>query len=173
MKAARGLAGSVSYCFAEANSQYQVDEVQKYLEANRRLPPTQHAFSSGIPTISALLRQKAVDENDGSKRALTDVHLPPSQPPASSTARRPAGQPVLAGEEWHSFGCAAWRPCPSATAILGYNATGEMGCHSLTSEADYLPPMPAECIKATNVTKKCYHISICDDLGTLTLLRAG
>ena len=49
------------YCSAEANSQYQVDEVQKYLE-DKGLTVTQYAFSDSNDLASVC--QKAADEND-------------------------------------------------------------------------------------------------------------
>ena len=49
------------YCSAEANSQYQVDEVQKYLEA-KGVTATQYAFSDSNDLSSVC--QKAADEND-------------------------------------------------------------------------------------------------------------
>ena len=49
------------YCSAEANSQYQVDEVQKYLEA-KGVTATQYAFSDSNDLASVC--QKAADEND-------------------------------------------------------------------------------------------------------------
>ena len=49
------------YCSAEANSQYQVDEVQKYLEA-KGVTATQYAFSDSNDLASVC--QKAADENE-------------------------------------------------------------------------------------------------------------
>ena len=49
------------YCSAEANSQYQVDEVQKYLE-EKGVTATQYAFSDSNDLSSVC--QKAADEND-------------------------------------------------------------------------------------------------------------
>ena len=49
------------YCSAEANSQYQVDEVQKYLE-EKGVTVTQYAFSDSNDLSSVC--QKAADEND-------------------------------------------------------------------------------------------------------------
>ena len=49
------------YCSAEANSQYQVDEVQKFLE-EKGVAVTQYAFSDSNDLSSVC--QKAADEND-------------------------------------------------------------------------------------------------------------
>ena len=53
--------GGLLYCSAEANSQYQVDEVQKYLEA-AGVTATQYSFSDSNDLASVC--QKAADEND-------------------------------------------------------------------------------------------------------------
>ena len=58
---ARGQEGRPAVLLCEANSQYQVDEVQKYLEA-KGVTATQYAFSDSNDLSSVC--QKAADEND-------------------------------------------------------------------------------------------------------------
>ena len=141
------------YCSAEANSQYQVDEVQKYLEA-AGVTATQYAFSASNDLASVC--QKAADENDA-------VYVPTDNTVAANTGIvdgicRPAKKPVFAGEEGICAGCGV------ATLSISYydlgHTTGEMAAKILTGEAD-ISTMP---IEYTSVTKK-YNKTICDDLG--------
>lgn len=141
------------YCSAEANSQYQVDEVQKYLEA-KGVTATQYAFSDSNDLSSVC--QKAADENDA-------LYVPTDNTVAANTGIvdgicRPAKKPVFAGEEGICSGCGV------ATLSISYydlgHTTGEMAAKILTGEAD-ISTMP---IEYTSVTKK-YNKTICDDLG--------
>ena len=126
------------YCSAEANSQYQVDEVQKYLEA-KGITATQYAFSDSNDLASVC--QKAADENDA-------VYVPTDNTCAANTG-------IIDGI------CSG---CGVATLSISYYdlgyTTGEMAAKVLTGEAD-ISTMPVE---YTNVTKK-YNKTICDDLG--------
>ena len=141
------------YCSAEANSQYQVDEVQKYLEA-KGVTATQYAFSDSNDLSSVC--QKAADENDA-------LYVPTDNTVAANTGIvdgicRPAKKPVFAGEEGI---CAS---CGVATLSISYYdlgyTTGEMAVKILKGEAD-ISTMP---IEYTDVTKK-YNKAVCDDLG--------
>ena len=141
------------YCSAEANSQYQVDEVQKYLEA-KGVTATQYAFSDSNDLSSVC--QKAADENDA-------LYVPTDNTVAANTGIvdgicRPAKKPVFTGEEGICSGCGV------ATLSISYydlgRTTGEMAVKILKGEAD-ISTMP---IENTNVTKK-YNKAICDDLG--------
>ena len=141
------------YCSAEANSQYQVDEVQKYLEA-KGVTATQYAFSDSNDLASVC--QKAANENDA-------VYVPTDNTCAANTGIidgicRPAKKPVFAGEEGICSGCGV-ATLSISYYDLGYT-TGEMAAKVLTGEAD-ISTMPVE---YTNVTKK-YNKTICDDLG--------
>ena len=141
------------YCSAEANSQYQVDEVQKYLEA-KGITATQYAFSDSNDLASVC--QKAADENDA-------VYVPTDNTCAANTGIidgicRPAKKPVFAGEEGICSGCGV-ATLSISYYDLGYT-TGEMAAKVLTGEAD-ISTMPVE---YTNVTKK-YNKTICNDLG--------
>ena len=140
------------YCSAEANSQYQVDEVQKYLE-EKGVTVTQYAFSDSNDLSSVC--QKAADENDA-------LYVPPItlllQTPAlwTASAARPRSPCSLAKRA--SAPAAAWLPFHQLLRS-GYT-TGEMAVKILNGEAD-ISTMP---IEYTDVTKK-YNKTICDDLG--------
>ena len=141
------------YCSAEANSQYQVDEVQKYLE-EKGITATQYAFSDSNDLSSVC--QKAADENDA-------LYVPTDNTVAANTGIvdgicRPAKKPVFAGEEGICSGCGV-ATLSISYYDLGYT-TGEMAAKVLTGEAD-ISTMPVE---YTSVTKK-YNKTICDDLG--------
>ena len=141
------------YCSAEANSQYQVDEVQKYLEA-KGVTATQYAFSDSNDLSSVC--QKAADENDA-------LYVPTDNTVAANTGIvdgicRPAKKPVFAGEEGICAGCGV-----ATMSIIYYDlgyTTGEMAVKILKGEAD-ISTMP---IEYTDVTKK-YNKAVCDDLG--------
>ena len=141
------------YCSAEANSQYQVDEVQKALE-EKGVTATQYAFSDSNDLASVC--QKAADENDA-------VYVPTDNTCAANTGIidgicRPAKKPVFAGEEGICSGCGV-ATLSISYYDLGYT-TGEMAVKVLTGEAD-ISTMP---IEYTTVTKK-YNKTICDELG--------
>jgi len=141
------------YCSAEANSQYQVDEVQKYLEENG-ITATQYAFSDSNDLSSVC--QKAADENDA-------LYVPTDNTVAANTGIvdgicRPAKKPVFAGEEGICAGCGV-ATLSISYYDLGYT-TGEMAVKILNGEAD-ISTMP---IEYTDVTKK-YNKAVCDDLG--------
>ena len=141
------------YCSAEANSQYQVDEVQKYLEA-KGVTATQYAFSDSNDLSSVC--QKAADENDA-------LYVPTDNTVAANTGIvdgicRPAKKPVFAGEEGICAGCGV-ATLSISYYDLGYT-TGEMAVKILKGEAD-ISTMP---IEYTDVTKK-YNTAVCDDLG--------
>ena len=141
------------YCSAEANSQYQVDEVQKYLEA-KGVTATQYAFSDSNDLSSVC--QKAADENDA-------LYVPTDNTVAANTGIvdgicRPAKKPVFAGEEGICAGCGV-ATLSISYYDLGYT-TGEMAVKILNGESD-ISTMP---IEYTDVTQK-YNKAVCDDLG--------
>ena len=112
------------YCSAEANSQYQVDEVQKYLEA-KGVTATQYAFSDSNDLSSVC--QKAADENDA-------LYVPTDNTVAANTGIcRPAKKPVFAGEEGICAGCGV-ATLSISYYDLGYT-TGEMAVKILKGEA--------------------------------------
>ena len=142
------------YCSAEANSQYQVDEVQRLLE-EAGLTCTQYAFADS--NDMAAVTQTAAD-------ACDVIYVPTDNTVASNASIidgicRPAGVPVIAGEEGICSGCGV------ATLSISYYdlgvATGEMAAKILTGEAD-ISEMPVG--YAATVTPK-YNPVICEELG--------
>ena len=142
------------YCSAEANSQYQVDEVQKYLEA-KGVTATQYAFS---------------DSNDLSAVAssactASDVLYVPTDNTAANNAELignislDTGTPIIAGEEGICKGCGV------ATLTISYYdigyKTGEMAYDILVNGADPAT-MPIE--YAPQFTPK-YNPTMCEALG--------
>ncbi len=141
------------YCSAEANSQYQVDTVQAYLEG-MNYTCTQYPFADSNDIASVV--QKAVDENE--------VLYVPTDNTAASNAEViknicvPAKIPVVAGEEGICEGCGV------VTLSISYYdlgvATGKMAAKILKGESD-ISSMPIE--YAPQFTKK-YNKEICDAL---------
>ena len=147
------------YCSAEANSQYQVDEVQKYLE-EKGVVVTQYSFADSNDLSSVC--QNAANENDA-------LYVPTDNTVAANTGIvdgicRPAKKPVFAGEEGICSGCGV-ATLSISYYDLGYT-TGEMAVKILNGEAD-ISSMP---IEYTDVTKK-YNKTICDDLGLTVPVR--
>ena len=142
------------YCSAEPNSQYQVDVVKAELEA-KGLTAELYAFS---------------DSNDLAAVAnaacgFADVIYVPTDNTVASSAEildgvaRPAGIPVIAGEEGICAGCGV-ATLSISYYDLGYQ-TGVMAAQILTGEAD-ISTMPVA--YAPQFTKK-YNASACEDLG--------
>ena len=141
------------YCSAEPNSQYQVDNVQKYLE-DLGYTCAQYAFADTNDMASVV--QNAADNSDV-------IYVPTDNTCANNTGIidnicRPAGIPVIAGEEGICSGCGV------ATLSISYYdlgvATGKMAVKILKGEAD-VSEMPIE--YAPQFTKK-YNETICADL---------
>ena len=142
------------YCTAEANSQYQVDVVQKELEA-LGYTCKQYGFSD-TSDLSAVTTT-AVGDSDV-------IYVPTDNTVASNAGlidgiAQPAKVPIVAGEEGICGGCGV------ATLSISYYdigfKTGEMAAKVLTGEAD-ISTMPIE--YAPKFTKK-YNPTICDALG--------
>lgn len=142
------------YCSAEANSQYQVDEVQKYLEA-KNVTCKQFPFSD-TNDMSTVVRE-AADWSDA-------IYVPTDNTVADNTGIvdgicRPAKIPVFAGEESICKGCGI------ATLSISYyelgEATGRMAIKILKGEAT-AAEMPIE--YAPSETPK-YNAEICQELG--------
>ena len=141
------------YCSAEANSQYQVDEVQKQLES-LGMKCTQFPFADS--NDMAAVTQTAADS--------CDVLYVPTDNTAASNAgvidNICRGKiPVFCGEEGICAGCGV------ATLSISYYdlgvATGKMAAKILTGEAD-ISTMPVG--YAATVTPK-YNAAICEALG--------
>ena len=142
------------YCSAEANSQYQVDTVQKYLE-EAGLTCTQYPFADS--NDMAAVTQTACDSSDV-------IYVPTDNAVASATEIvnsicQTAGVPVIAGEEGICKGCGV------ATLSISYYdlgvKTGKMAAQVLTGEADISDMAVAY---ADTFTPK-YSVAACEALG--------
>ncbi|MBQ6991092.1 MAG: ABC transporter substrate-binding protein [Clostridia bacterium] len=142
------------FCSAEANSQYQVDTVQTELEA-LGYTCTQYPFSDSNDL--AAVTTNAAAESDV-------IYVPTDNTVASNTPVidnicRPAGIPVIAGEEGICAGCGV-ATLSISYYDLGYQ-TGVMAAQILTGEADVAE---MEIAYAPNFTKKINE-TIAGDLG--------
>ena len=142
------------YCSAEPNSQYQVDEMTKYLT---ELGLTATAFAFTDTNDVASVAQAACDASDV-------LYIPTDNTAASNTEAianvvLPAKVPVIAGEAGICEGCGV------ATLSISYYdlgvTTGKMAAKILTGEAD-ISQMPVE--YAPQVTKM-YNAANCEALG--------
>lgn len=142
------------YCSGEANSQYQVDTVQKELEA-KGVTCTQYPFadSNDLQAVT----QKAAANSDV-------IYVPTDNTAANSTGIvdgvcRAAKVPVIAGEEGICSGCGV------ATLSISYYdlgvTTGKMAAKILKGE-EKISEMPIA--YAENFTKK-YNAEIVGALG--------
>ncbi len=146
------------YCSAEANSQYQVDTVQAFLE-EKGLTVTQYPFADS--NDMAAVTQTACDNSDV-------IYVPTDNTVASSAGIvegicQPAGIPVIAGEEGICAGCGI------ATLSISYYdlgvKTAEMAAQILYGEAD-ISTMPIG--YADKQTPK-YNAATCEALGITPL----
>jgi len=141
------------YCSGEPNSQYQVDNVQKYLE-ELGYTCTQYSFSDTSDMASVV--QNATDNNDV-------LYIPTDNTAANNTGvvdNICHGQiAVFAGEEGICAGCGV------ATLSISYYdlgvTTGKMAAKILTGEAK-VSEMPIE--YAPQFTKK-YNPPMCEAMG--------
>ena len=142
------------YCSAEANSQYQVDTVQAFLE-EAGLTVTQYPFADS--NDMAAVTQTACDNSDV-------IYVPTDNTVASSTGIidgicQPAGVPVIAGEEGICGGCGV------ATLSISYYdlgvKTAEMAAQILTGEAD----VSTMAIGYADTFTPKYNAAICEALG--------
>lgn len=146
------------YCSAEANSQYQVDTVQKYLE-DLGYTCKQYSFTDSNDMLA--VTQTAADESDV-------MYVPTDNTLASGTGIidpicQAAGVPVIAGEEGICDGCGV------ATLSISYYdlgvKTAEMAYDVLTGAAD-ISTMPVG--YADKQTPK-YNARICEALNLTPL----
>ena len=142
------------YCSAEANSQYQVDTVQSYLE-EAGITCKQYSFSDSND-LSAVATS-ACAENDV-------VYVPTDNKAASNSEligniALSSSTPIIAGEEGICKGCGV------ATLTISYYdigyKTGEMAYEILVNGAD---PAEMEIAYAPQFTPK-YNAEMCDALG--------
>lgn len=142
------------YCSAEANSQYQVDVIETELLA-MGYAVEMYPFSDSNDLAAVVTM--AVSESDV-------IYVPTDNTVASNAGIidnicRPAGIPVIAGEEGIASGCGV------ATLAISYYdlgfGTGQMAAKILTGESN-IAEMPIE--YAPQATKK-YNAEICKSLG--------
>ena len=142
------------YCSAEANSQYQVDEMTKLLTA-MGYTCTPFAFTDSNDVAS--VAQAACDASDV-------LYVPTDNKAAENTEAianvvLPAGVPVIAGESGICGGCGI-ATLSISYYDLGYT-TGKMAVKILTGEAD-ISQMPVE---FATQTSKMYNAANMDTLG--------
>ena len=140
------------YCSAEPNSQYQVDMVKAELE-KLGYTATLYPFSDSNDLSSVCTT--AASESDV-------LYVPTDNTVANNTGIvdnicRPAGVPVVVGEEGICAGCGV-ATLSISYYDLGYT-TGEMAAKILTGEAD----VSEMAIEYTSATKK-YNAAICEEL---------
>lgn len=144
----------VLYCSAEANSQYQADVIKKELTA-KGLEVNYYSFvdTNDVATVA----QNAADNCDV-------IYIPTDNTAASNTEIidnicRPAGVPIIAGEEGICSGCGV-ATLSISYYDLGYT-TGLMAYEILVNGKDV---KDMEVQFAPNVTKK-YDKARCAELG--------
>lgn len=142
------------YCSGEPNSQYQVDEVEKYL-ASKGIKATKYSFVDSNDIVA--VTTTACKNSDA-------IYIPTDNTAASSAKTidgicRPAKVPVIAGEAGICEGCGI------ATLSISYyklgEKTGKMAAQILKGEAEV---SEMEIQYDEDVVKK-YNKEICDDLG--------
>ena len=142
------------YCSAEANSQYQVDTVKACLE-DLGYTCTLYSFVDSNDVTS--VTKSACDANDV-------LYIPTDNTAASNTeainnVAKPAGVPIIVGEEGICAGCGV------ATLSISYYdlgvTTGKMAVKILTGESN-VAEMPVE--YAPQFTKK-YNADLANALG--------
>ena len=142
------------YCSAEANSIYQITEMEKYLD-KLGIKHTRYAFTDSNDVAS--VTQSACS-------ACDVIYIPTDNTAASCTEAirnvvEPAKVPVVAGEEGICSGCGV------ATLTISYYdlgyTTGKMAVQILANGAD-VSKMPIE--YAANPIKK-YNAELCKSLG--------
>ncbi|MBO5555717.1 MAG: ABC transporter substrate-binding protein, partial [Oscillospiraceae bacterium] len=143
----------ILYCSAEANSKYQVETITPFLEAKGY---TVNAYTFSDSNDVAAVTTTACGENDV-------LYIPTDNTAAScaeaiNNVAKPAGVPIVAGEEGLCAGCGVVTLSISYYDI-GY-ATGLMAYEILVNGAD-VSSMPIE--YAPQFTKE-YNAELCEAL---------
>ena len=142
------------YCSAEANSLYQVNTVKAFLE-QKGLTCTLYPFADTNDV--AAVTQSAADANDV-------LYVPTDNTAASNSELidnicRPAGVPIIVGEEGICKGCGV------ATLSINYYdlgvATGKMAAKILTGAAN-ISEMP---VAYAEIQTPKFNAEICTELG--------
>ena len=141
------------YCAGEANSQYQVDAVQRCLE-DMGYTCTQYAFADSND-VSAVCR--AASDASDVLYVPTDNTAASNAPIIDNICR--GVTPVFTGEE------GVCRSCGAATLSISYydvgRRTGEMAADILTGRAD----VSAMAVEYAPAFVKKYNAAVCADLG--------
>ncbi|MCD8049304.1 MAG: ABC transporter substrate-binding protein [Clostridia bacterium] len=142
------------YCSAEANSVYQIENVEAYLE-EAGITCTRYPFSDSndLATVATAACQTS-----------DVIYVPTDNTAAAATETidsicRPAGVPIVAGEEGIAEGCGV-----ATLSISYYNIgykTGEMAYEILVEGAD-ISTMP---IQFDEDVQKKYNAEIAEELG--------
>lgn len=144
----------ILYCTAEANSQYQADVITKELtDLGYEVASYGFTDTNDVATVT----QNACDGSDV-------IYIPTDNTAASNTGiidqiARPAGVPIVAGEEGLCKGCGV-ATLSISYYDLGYT-TGKMAVDILANGAD-ITEMDVQF--ASEITKE-YNPEICKDLG--------
>ena len=141
------------YCSAEANSKYQVDTIKALLE--------EKGYTCQLFPFADSNDMQAV--TNGACDFADVIYVPTDNAVASSTdiidsICRPAGIPIIAGEEGICAGCGV-ATLSISYYDLGYT-TGQMAAKILKGEAD----ISTMAVQYAPATKK-YNAAICADLG--------
>lgn len=141
------------YCSAEANSQYQIDSVKIELE-KLGYTCTPYPFTDSNDLFSVV---------EGAAAASDVIYTPTDNTVAANAAIidnvcRPAGIPVIGGDEGICSGCGVAALCIDYYELGA--ATGEMAARILTGEAD-ISKMPIQYTEPDYV----YNEAICSALG--------
>ena len=144
----------IVYCSAEPNSKYQADVVKAALEeAGKTVTVYTFSDSNDVTSVTG----QACDDNEA-------LYIPTDNTAASCTeainnVAKPAGVPIIAGEEGLMKGCGI------ATLSINYydlgRTTGEMAVKILKGEAN-ISEMPIEYFQ--NPVKE-YNPELCEALG--------
>lgn len=141
------------YCSAEPNSKFQVDEMKKYLK-EKGIECKEHSFVDSNDIASVV--QGAVKDSDV-------IYIPTDNTAASNTEvidsiARPAGVPIVAGEQGICTGCGV------ATLSISYYDLGyQTGLMAYEILANGKSVKEMEIKYAPAVTKK-YNKEIADEL---------
>ena len=148
------------FCSAEANSKYQVEQVEKYL-TEAGLTCTRYPFAD-TNDMAAVVEEAAANSDV--------IYVPTDNACANGTGIidgicRPLKVPVIAGEAGICGGCGI------ATLSIDYYdlgyATGIMAAKILKGEAK-ISEMPIEYTPAEKITPM-YNAAICEELGITPL----
>ena len=148
------------FCSAEANSKYQVEQVEKYL-TEAGLTCTRYPFADSND-MAAVVEEAAANSDV--------IYVPTDNACANGTGIidgicRPLKVPVIAGEAGICNGCGI------ATLSIDYYdlgyATGIMAAKILKGEAK-ISEMPIEYTPAEKITPM-YNAAICEELGITPL----